>query len=444
MAISKFLWRSLLFFLIVSTHTLAWSLENLDDDDMRQTSGQSLFTATYMNGNGVVGSSGTGQTGFDFYRLGLDAELSMNMNVRSIKLGCGGINGTGASNCDIDIDNVSLSGTDACTTANGRPNCDAVVTRPFLEFAIKNPTSLATREIAGFRFGAQALTGVLTAGTNDGTPNGLNRFSGYMQIAATTGTTTTQAANFTNVLEGNTTVGGCTSGCPSPFYTNTAPLAVPSLNVNFNVGAFTVEGNRLESTSIVANTVAPDIVFNASSGTRSATVPGCIYVIGIGLCNTTLSSVQFDTRLTNLKINIGITEDLGYLHKIPLNNPFGLSLQKQDLLWPGAPATARRGWYLAVQDPVQLGSLSTPSGFQVDITSVFPQVATKASTYLYANPVNVPFLSAIGGVLGVTITLTVPPIDLSAETPANLSLSNLPLGSAQNVTPNCWGTLTFC
>ena len=428
----------LLFPLLLIMTKYSYALESLADADMRDITGQSLFTANYING---TGTAATGTAGVDFYRLGLDAEMSLNMNVKSIKLGCNGVNGPA---CDIDIDDVSLSGTEACITANGRPNCDAVVTRPFLEFAIKNPNSLATREILGFRFGAQSLSGLLTAGTNDGTANGLNRFSGYMAIAATTGTTTTQAANFTNVLEGNTTVGGCTSGCPSPFFTNTAPLAVPSLGVNFNVGAFTVEGNQLESTSILATTTAPDIIFNAASGTRTATVPGCIYVIGIGLCGTVLNSVQFDTRLTNLKINIGITEDLGFLHKIPLNNPFGLSVQKESVWWPGAPAAARRGWYLAINDPVQLGSLSTPGGFAVDITSVFPQVATKASDYLYANPVNVPFGSAIGGVLGITITLTVPPIDLSAATPANLALSNLPLGTAQDVTPNCWGTLKFC
>jgi hypothetical protein len=247
------------------------------------------------------------------------------------------------------------------------------------------------------------------------------------------------------VLSGNATVGGCTSGCPSPFTTNTAPLAVPALTgVSFNVPSFIVEGNQLQSIPISATTVAPDIIFNAASGTRSANVPGCIYVIGIGLCNTTLSSVQFDTRITNLRMNIGITEDLGYVHKIPLNNPFGLSLQKQDVLWPGAPSNARRGWYLAVNDPIQLGSLSTPSGYAVDITSVFPQVASTASAYLVANPVNVPFLSAIGGVLGVTITLTVPPINLSAATPASLALTNLPLGSAQTTVANCWGSLTFC
>lgn len=428
----------LLFPLLLIMTKYSYALESLADADMRDITGQSLFTANYING---TGAAATGTAGVDFFRLGLDAEMSLNLNVKSLKLGCNGVNGPA---CDIDIDNVSLSGTEACSTANGRPNCDAVVTRPFLEFAIKNPNSLATREILGFRFGAQSLNGLLTAGTNDGTANGINRFSGFMSIAATTGTTTTQAANFTDVLGGRATVGGCTSGCPSPFTTNTAPLAVPSLAVGFNVGAFTVEGNQLQSASILATTTAPDIIFNAASGTRSANVPGCIYVIGIGLCNTTLSSVKFDTRLTNLKIDIGITESLGFLHKIPLNNPFGLSVQKENVRWPGAPADARRGWYLAINDPVQLGNLSTPSGFAVDITSVFPQVASKATTFLNANPVNVPFLSAIGGVLGVTITLTVPPIDLSAATPANLALNNLPLGAEQDVTPNCWGTLKFC
>ncbi|MDC5073058.1 hypothetical protein NRA08_18460, partial [Acinetobacter baumannii] len=129
-----------------------------------------------------------------FYKLGLEAELEINANIRKLQLGCGGVNGAGG--CDIDFDNVSLSG--VADTREGRVASDAQLTNPFLEFAIKNPNSASTREVAGIRLSAEAVEGLLTIGTeNSATPNGINSLSGYMVVAPQVGEATVDAARIT-------------------------------------------------------------------------------------------------------------------------------------------------------------------------------------------------------------------------------------------------------
>lgn len=113
------------------------------------------------------------------------------MNIKKLQLGCGGRNGPG---CDIDLDNVSLSGnpgitgnpaTDAGSDQNrtNRVGSSAKLTNPFIEFAIKNPGSAATREMIGFRVSSEKAQGLLTIGTeNSAVPNGVNALSGYIPV----------------------------------------------------------------------------------------------------------------------------------------------------------------------------------------------------------------------------------------------------------------------
>jgi hypothetical protein len=133
----------------------------------------------------------------------MEAEVSLNANIKTMQLGCGGVNGDGA--CDIDAQNVSFgciandagvcitlpktyasqpNGTaknnaDVLTEAQGfrqypyslinstltaSPQVgnvknqmkDFVLSNPFFQFAIKNPNSASTREVVGFRIGAQS------------------------------------------------------------------------------------------------------------------------------------------------------------------------------------------------------------------------------------------------------------------------------------------------
>lgn len=100
-----------------------------------------------------------------FYKLGLEVDMDLNANIRNLQLGCGGINGAGQ--CDIDIKNLSLSGLPANYNpssgnppdfgAAGRASTSALLTNPFMEFAVKNSNSASTREIVGLRFSAEKL-----------------------------------------------------------------------------------------------------------------------------------------------------------------------------------------------------------------------------------------------------------------------------------------------
>lgn len=418
------------FFLLASP--VKADMESLSDEQLSTAAGQALFTMSKTLGTGV-------SSGVTFYKVGLDVDLALNANIKKLQLGCGGINGAGV--CDIDFDNFSLTG-QGCAN---RPDCLAVLTRPFMEFAIANDATPASRALAGFRFSAELLQGLLTVGINDGTSNGINRLSGYMSIAATTGTTSTAAGGFTNTLTGKANIGGCIAGCPAPFTTANQSLSIPSMSATFNVPAFVVNGQRLTALSIAATSNLPDIpLTDPGSGFRSATMDGCFVLLFIPLCGYSINKIYLTAQLHGLTANVSISEKLGYIHSIPLNNPFSLSLQKTAVRWPGQAADAQLGWWMSISDPIQLGSLSTPSGFQVDISSAYSQVATKVSAYLNANPVFIPFGDAVGTVFNAPLHLNPGQIDLTTAGALSLNLTDLPLGTAQNVVPNCWGTSKFC
>lgn len=181
----------ILFVSILSSSTL-YAMTELDDNALSQVEGQALLNLVVTNGNNGSDSLGQSynQDNIKFYKLGLDAQIELNTNIKKLQLGCGGDNGTG--NCDIDIDHLSLSG--ISDTSNGRVNSSALIKNPFIEFAIKNPLNSANREVQGFRVSAEAIEGLLTFGTeNSGTKNGINAFSGYMVTKETTGTVKTGA-----------------------------------------------------------------------------------------------------------------------------------------------------------------------------------------------------------------------------------------------------------
>src|SRR5690554_2904180 len=163
------------------------NMAGMSDADMSEVTGQALMTMSKRDGTGV-------SSDVDFYRAGLDAVLEINTNIQKHQLGCtaGAING---QNCDIDIDNLSLSG--STWGPDGRPSSSAVLTRPYFEFAIKNDDSRTMREIVGFRLSAENAQGMMTMGHNEGVGNevGINSLSGYMVTTPVSGTAATLPAN---------------------------------------------------------------------------------------------------------------------------------------------------------------------------------------------------------------------------------------------------------
>lgn len=151
--------------LCFSSAYAASTLVPMSDSELSATRGQALMSMSYIapTDSANLEKLRDNNSNVGFYKLGLDADLELNANIKKLQLGCGGANGAGA--CDIDIDNLSLSG--LSDTNDGRASSSAKLTNPFIEFAIKNPNSASTREVAGVRLSAESIQGLLTFGSEN-------------------------------------------------------------------------------------------------------------------------------------------------------------------------------------------------------------------------------------------------------------------------------------
>lgn len=194
------------FLLSTDLYAQSSNMVSLSEEELAGVQGQALMNLSYLAPGDSTNLMPSG-TNIGFYKLGLEAEMELNANIKNLQLGCGGVNGAGG--CDVDIKNLSLSALpDTYDTngnpvyANGRASTSAKLTNPFMEFAIKNPNTASTREVIGFRASAEKISGLLTAGLlNAATPSatdGIQSLSGFMRIAATTGDVNTKSAIFGN------------------------------------------------------------------------------------------------------------------------------------------------------------------------------------------------------------------------------------------------------
>ena len=437
--------KSLISILITATlgFSQSYAMTALNDEELSEVEGQALMNLEYTagsNGTDSLGQSYT-QSNLGFYKLGLSAEIELNANIKKLQLGCGGSNNSIRAGCDIDIDNLSLSGIPEA--GQERPETSAKLTNPFIEFAIKNPTSAATREVMGFRVSAEKIVGLLTAGTNDGTQNGINTLSGYMKIAPATGSTKTQETPFTQSLTGKVNIAGCLN-CPREFVTSNSTIKIPSMPVNFTTKEAILNGSRLTSVNVNALADVPTIILTENSGNMKAVVPGTTWVTIIPLSNFTISDMRVNMQISGLKTDIALNQSLGLIHSLPLNNPVSLSLQKSKLFWPKEQAVADPGWWLAVNDPVQLGTLNASENYAVDINPILPNVATYLSDWFDDHPLYVDFGSAVSALFTSKLVSNVGEVNLGSLPALPLPLNNIPLGASQNVISNCYGGLKFC
>ena len=429
------------------------NLSVMTDEQMSETTGQALMSLSYISptDSANLQSKNAPGSNIGFYKLGMEAELELNANIKKLQLGCGGVNGAGA--CDIDIDNLSISGQGA--TSAERASSSAKLTNPFLEFAIRNPQSASTREVVGLRVSSEKAQGLLTVGTNNDQPNGINTLSGYMVVDGY-GNATTKEGTF-GLKPGetvNTTADIgillCTSGCGSNqgltagygagSSGSNKGIKIPSMVAPFTVNNAVVSGNRLTSANVNASALIPDIPINQNSGQLGASLnqQACVALF-ICVQNT---FIKLNTTVTGLKADINFSEDLGYIHNLPINSSVYLALQQQALQWPGAKEVALKGWWLSMQDPVNLGDI-TPTD-QIDISSVYGQFATILGQKLQepAYKISVNTGDGLQALFGSGITKTVSPVNLSDRS-VSIGLKDLKL-STQNVVPNCYGSLKFC
>ena len=369
----------------------------LSDADMSNEVGQALLGMSFTAPSGT----GTGATTSDYgyYKVGLEAKMELNLNIRSLQLGCGGRNGPGQ--CDIDIENLSLSGpadgkvVSGVAADNGtptwsvsRPNSSAVLTNPFVEFAIKNPNSASTREVVGFRFSAEDILGYMSAGTvndkgsNDlSTGGGINSFSGYIGVANTPVNSKTQEAIFGSKADqaiyskisslGNdrtvhANINLMTPGAPgytAPDNSNaniiTSPVTgqkmwgirVPEIAVSFDFPQTSVTGNRMSQLNLVVRDVPiARIPIGRDSGGISMVldedilglVGAATFFMGANnasgtyaACAATYSPANC-SYITNLKANVTVKQNFNLVHNLPISSGGYLSLQKEALRWPGS------------------------------------------------------------------------------------------------------------
>ncbi len=449
------------------------AMTELDDQQLSQVEGQALFNLT---------STADASQNLNFFKLGLGAVMELNSNIKSLQLGCGGSNGSGG--CDIDIGNLSLSG----KAVNGsRVDTSAQLTNPFIEFAIKGK-SAATREVEGFRLGAESILGLLTLGAEniDNPSDGLRSFSGYMQVSGTSGSTKTVPTNF-GAVAGQEVKGSVkVLGGNHKIMTNLAAtagkgFAMPEMTANFEIGAFTLTGKRqtvVKPPSVVAS--VGDIILSEDSGSivvdlrkeNNINEPDNVLWVndvtffmgknGGGTCKEALwadvcwSGKYNDTKtaIRNLKIDVEFTQALSMIHNIELDGNGGyLSLQKSAIKWLGANSDdiAQPGWWMSFAKPVQLGTLDVIQATSIE--DVLPQVASQVSDWLLANRITVSTGGALGSAFGLPIKQNVGLQDPNDPNLRYIDLSNSPhaklaLGSQilanQNVIPNCYGGMKFC
>jgi hypothetical protein len=115
----------------------------LSDSEMSTVSGQGLFTVSNSSYNG-----------FDFTRIALDADVTLNANLANLRLGeynYGPRNGSGA---DLDISALRFGRSDA-----GDAQRLVQITNPYFEFVYQNSGSTGQREIIGMRLGFDGIAG---------------------------------------------------------------------------------------------------------------------------------------------------------------------------------------------------------------------------------------------------------------------------------------------
>ena len=434
------------FFLNAAYANNSTTLHSLTDSEMSAATGQALMSLTYISPKDNLnlesqrtGISNPSSGGVGFYKLGLEGTLELNANIKKLQLGCGGINGAGA--CDIDIDYLSLSG--ISDTNTGRASSSAKLTNPFTEIAIRNPNSASTREVLGFRVSSEKAEGLLTFGLENG-PNksGINSLSGYMEVAAAGGQVTVNSIS--GVCHSLSFSPSCTRGTGVDITgkaTGTlccdVGIASQKYNLDINIpnkGILSlpqqaITGKRITSAPLTATAVVNGIQLSGTINPRLTSLGN------IELGNKNLVGV-----LNNLMVDVTIDEDLGYFHKASLNGtPASLSLQAKDIMWPGTKSVAQQGWWLEFSNPIDIGDI-TPTN-AVDIASnTLSATLSEVSKYLDRKPIE----------CGITVlscvfsgTIDTGPMSLGADAAVPMALSNLELVN-QKFAPNCYGPLKFC
>lgn len=430
-------------------------LKAMDDSEMAGVAAQALFMASHER-------SGTN----DFYKMGLDAQMDINVNIAELKLG------EDASGVDLWIKNFAMG----CIGATASPTAaDCIVAgdgvseagkvlkpftllRPFIQVAVKNDTNPALREVVGIRLGAQNAQGPFSAGN-------FNSFSGYMSGSAALqmqgqggagtpwiyygsspsgcgnnmcrGVALTSDSDFRSAgvrwdhLNQSAGVGSCTTstqntGCTGGYNfgfanQNVGGLAdTKTMLITFNTvnasGAVVANGKRL-SQALVSNLNLADVTNTLGDTTTiTATTSG----LGSGLMNTFLPLLIGAVK-TNMKNQLAdglgvarsgnVTDAQLNAYKMPFNLENFHSTMVDSSLFG-----------LSFQkEPIQYPGYvaSVDKGWAMYLPSAFTLNIAAPTTILVNNILN-----------------------STADTAGNIT--GLPANAGGRVYDNCWGTSVFC
>lgn len=289
-----------------------YAMEPLDDDALSQVSGQAAFYTGYIAPGGSNPNSNIG-----FFTLGLNGTLSLNANIDKIQLGCGGVNGSG---CDINLNQVSISGLTTGTSGT-YADSDATLNNPFIQLAILNPNSLSTRQVVGLYLGAQNIIGQLSIGMNNNTSTAIS--NGSATAANNTGIQTLSGS--LGVTLSNTTL------------TNVNICLLICTQTSATISSYTQQLNLAHASTI------------SDFGPMTATS---------SLLGLTLSNVHLKN------------EPLAAIHNILINNASaGLSLESMPITWPTtsgwSTSAAQVGWWLSLPN-IAISNVTTNQSVSIN------------------------------------------------------------------------------
>ncbi|AXI03920.1 hypothetical protein HYN46_14380 [Aquirhabdus parva] len=393
-------------------------LTGLDDQHLADVTGQAPIYTSYIDPSAAGNASGLG-----FYTLGINGTVSLNANIEHLQLGCGGVNGPG---CDIDLSHVRLSGTTPGPSGT-YADSDAALGNPFLQIAIKNPTSLANRQVVGIALGAQSAQASLSIGENP-TPN----------VPGTVGGSPGGETGI-NVLSGS---------FQALVQDLRNPLAITLLGIPLATGNAYVKATPTQP-SLPSTLMTQESANNVQTGAYYQYVSGS-RMTGVDLGKITLVVPQLSVLLPFINISIASASatyspiNLIDMHNLNVssnkNSGLLLSLNNQAILWPQVGTLGISTFPTTAQSLDANGNVAT-RGYNSNGNAITTdQLMAQKGWWLSAPQAN------IGDPANGFITTSQANVDI-VTAGLGLVLGNIPVASVntrQIPVQNCYGSLKFC
>jgi hypothetical protein len=139
----RFLATALAVFGLLAAGNASAQLRALSDTELSGVSGQGLFSVSNASYNG-----------FDFTRIALDADVTLNANLSNVRLGEYNYAPRNGSGADLDISALRFGRSDA-----GAAQRLVQISNPYFEFVYRDTGTAGQREVIGMRLGFDSISG---------------------------------------------------------------------------------------------------------------------------------------------------------------------------------------------------------------------------------------------------------------------------------------------